>query len=145
MKESEMSDGKKANETDWGSAGLDFSKLIESCQISGVDMKALLDVEKKNIDALIEINRSAYDNWRSLMTRQAEVFQETMKAIAAEASNEAVAGRRAEIARQGFEAALANLRQLAETATEQQKQTGEILRRRFEEGMAALRGRIESA
>jgi hypothetical protein len=101
MKESEMSDGKKANETDWGPAGLDFSKLIESCQISGVDMKALLDVEKKNIDALIEINRSAYDNWRSLMTRQAEVFQETMKAIAAEASNEAVAGRRAEIARQG--------------------------------------------
>jgi phasin family protein len=79
------------------------------------------------------------------MTRQAEVFQETMKAIAAEASNEAVAGRRAEIARQGFEAALANMRQLAETATEQQKQTGEILRRRFEEGMAALRGRIESA
>jgi phasin family protein len=145
MKESEMSDGKKANETDWGPAGLDFSKLIESCQISGVDMKALLDVEKKNIDALIEINRSAYDNWRSLMTRQAEVFQETMKAIAAEASTEAVAGRRAEIARQGFEAALANMRQLAETATEQQKQTGEILRRRFEEGMAALRGRIESA
>jgi phasin family protein len=142
MKESEMSDSKpKANETDWGPAGFDFAKLIESCQISGVDMKALLDIEKKNIDALIEVNRSAYDSWRSLMTRQAEVFQETMKAIAAEASNEAVAGRRAEIARQGFETALANMRQLAESATEQQKQTIEILRRRFEDGMAAIRAR----
>ncbi|WP_158237544.1 TIGR01841 family phasin [Bradyrhizobium forestalis] len=137
-----MSDSKpKAGSADWGLPGLDFAKLIESCQISGVDMKALLEMEKKNIDALIEVNRSAYDSWRNLMARQAEVFQETMTAIAAEAGNEAAAGRRAEIARQGFETALANMRQLAETATEQQKQTVEILRRRFEEGMAAMRAR----
>src|SRR5438552_2696588 len=142
MKESEMSYSKpRINETDWGHAGFDFAKLIESCQISGVDTKALLDVEKKNIDALIEVNRSAYDSWRSLMTRQAEVFQEPRTAIAAEASNEAVAGRRTGIARQGFETALANMRQLAETATEQQNQTIEILRQRFEDGMAAMRGR----
>jgi hypothetical protein len=31
------------------------------------------------------------------------------------------------------------MRQLAETATESQKQTIEILRRRFEDGMAAMR------
>ena len=98
--EREMSDSKpKANETDWSFAGFDFAKLIESCQISGVDMKVLIDMEKKNIDALIEVNRSAYDSWQNLMARQAEVFQETMKAIATEASNEAVAGRRTEIAR----------------------------------------------
>ncbi|WP_197521100.1 TIGR01841 family phasin [Bradyrhizobium icense] len=137
-----MSDGKsKVNDTDWGFAGFDFAKLIESCQISGVDMTSLIDVEKKNIDALNEVNRSAYDSWQNLMARQTEVFQEMMKAIAAEASNETVAGRRTEIARQGFEKALANMRQLAETATEQQKQTIEILRRRFEDGMAAMRTR----
>jgi phasin family protein len=142
MKESEMSDSKpKANEADWGFGALDFAKLIESFQINGVDMKSLIDMEKKNIDALMQVNRSAYDSWQSLMARQAEVFQETMKAIAAEASNETAAGRRTEIARQGFEKALANMRQLAETATEQQKQTIEILRRRFEDGMAAMRTR----
>jgi phasin family protein len=73
------------------------------------------------------------------MAQQAEVFQKTMKAIAAEARDETVAGRRAEIAREGFEKALANMRQLAETATESQKQTMEILRRHFEDGMAAMR------
>ena len=77
-----MSDSKsKSNDADWGSAGFDFAKLIESCQISGVDMTALIDTEKKNIDALMEVNRSAYDGWRNLMAQQAEVFQETMKAI----------------------------------------------------------------
>jgi phasin family protein len=137
-----MSDSKpKANDTNWGFAEFDFAKLIESCQVSGVDMTSLIDIEKKDIDALMKVNRSAYDSWQSLMARQTEVFQETMKAIAAEASNEAAVGKRAEIARQGFEKALANMRQLAETATEQQKQTMEILRRRFEEGMAAMRTR----
>ena len=37
-----MSDSKsKSNDADWGFAGFDFAKLIESCQISGVDMMAL--------------------------------------------------------------------------------------------------------
>ncbi|MGE9008669.1 TIGR01841 family phasin [Leptospira interrogans] len=141
-----MSDNKSMpGGADWGLPGFDFAKLIESCQISGVDMMSLIDMEKKNIDALTEVNRSAYDSWRKLMARQTEVFQETMKAIAAEASNETSTGRRTEIARQGFEQALANMRQLAETATESQKQTIEILRRRFEEGMAAMRVRGGSA
>ena len=134
-----MSDSKSTPNADWGLPGFDFAKLIESCQISGVDMMSLIDMEKKNIDALTEVNRSAYESWRNLMMRQTEVFQETMKAIAVEAQDESVAGRRAEIARQGFEKALANMRQLAETATESQKKTIEILRQRFEDGLAAMR------
>ena len=134
-----MSDNKSMPSADRGLPGFDFAKLIESCQISGVDMMSLIDMEKRNIDALTEVNRSAYESWRNLMARQTEVFQETIKAIAAEASNETVAGRRAELARQGFERALANIRQLAEPATESQKQTIEILRRRSEDGMAAIR------
>src|SRR6187200_544058 len=135
MKERDMSDNKSMpGGADWGLPGFDFAKLIESCQISGVDMMSLIDMEKRNIDALTEVNRSAYESWRNLMARQTEVFQETRKAIAAEASNETVAGRRAELARQGFERALANIRQLAAAATESQKQTIEILRRRFEDG-----------
>ena len=137
-----MSDSKsKANDTDGGFAGFDFAKLIESCQISGVDMMALIDTEKKNIDALIEVNRSAYESWQNLIARQTEVFQETMKAFAAEAGGESVAGRRTEIAKQGFEKALANMRQLAETTAESQKQTMEILHRRFEDGMTTMRTR----
>ena len=141
-----MSDNtSKPSDTDWTLAGFDFAKLVESCQISGVDMKALLDTEKKNIDALIEVNRLAYDGWRDLMVRQAEIFQDTMKAIADQAGSESVAGRRAEIARQGFENALANMRQLAETAAESQKQTMDILRRRFEDGLAGIRNPGASA
>ena len=58
-----MSDNKSMpGGADWGLPGFDFAKLIESCQISGVDMMSLIDMEKKNIDALTEVNRSAYDS-----------------------------------------------------------------------------------
>jgi len=135
-----MSDNtSKPGDADWTLAAFDFAKLVESCQISGVDMKALLDTEKKNIDALIEVNRSVYDSLRDLMARQTEIFQDTMKAMAAEAGSESIAGRRAEIAREGFEKALTNMRHLAETAAESQKQTMDILRRRFEDSLAGLR------
>ena len=141
-----MSDNRsKPNDLDWGFAEFDFAKLIESFQISGIDAMPSIDMEKKCIDALVEVNRSAYDSWRNLMARQVELFQETMKAIAVEVNDESGAGRRAEIARQGFEKAIANMRQLVETSTEQQKQTIEILRRRFEDGMASMRTREGSA
>ena len=62
MKEMEMSDSKsKSNDVNLAFAEFDFAKLIDSCQISGIDMMALIDAERKNIDALIEVNRSAYD------------------------------------------------------------------------------------
>ena len=36
-----MSDSRsKSNEADWGLAGFDFTKLVESCQIGGVDMSS---------------------------------------------------------------------------------------------------------
>jgi hypothetical protein len=146
MKERKMSNSKsKSNDTDRGFAGFDFANLIESCQISGVDMTSLIDMEKQNIDALIEVNRSAYDSWRNLRVRQAEVFNETMVAIAVEVRGETSVGRRTEIARQGFERALATMRQLAEAATESQKQTIEIVRRRFEDAMPVIRNQDGSA
>jgi hypothetical protein len=81
----------------------------------------------------------------NLRVRQAEVFNETMMAIAVEVRGETSVGRRTEIARQGFERALATMRQLAEAATESQKQTIEIVRRRFEDGMPVIQNRDGSA
>ena len=41
-----MSDDKSnSNDADRGFAGFDFAKLFESCQISGVDMTSLIDME----------------------------------------------------------------------------------------------------
>jgi phasin family protein len=113
----------------------DFRKLLENYKIPGVDFAALMDHEKKNIDALTKANKIAFDGWQALVRRQSEILQETMKEAIANARNEDAAKHRLELAKQGFEKALDNMRELAEIATKSQKEAFEVVRKRADENI----------
>ena len=75
--------------TEKGAAGatpvFDFTKLVSQFRLPGVDFAALVDRERKNIEALAKANRIAFEGWQRLVRRQAEIFQETMKKAVADA------------------------------------------------------------
>ena len=116
----------------------DFTKLMNQFRLPGVDFAALVDRERKNIEALAEANRIAFEGWQRLVRRQAEILQETMKKVVADAGQED-AKKRADLAKEGFEKALANMRELAEMATKSQKEAFEVVRKRFEENVEDIR------
>ena len=64
----------------------DFTKLMSQFRLPGVDFAALVDRERKNIEALAKANRIAFEGWQRLVRRQAEMLQETMKKVVADAS-----------------------------------------------------------
>jgi hypothetical protein len=78
--------------TEKGTAGetpfFDFTKLMRQFRLPGVDFAALVDRERKNIEALVEANRIAFEGWQRLVRRQAEILQETMKKVVADAGQE---------------------------------------------------------
>lgn len=117
---------------------LDFTKLMSQFRLPGVDFAALVDRERKNIEALAKANRIAFEGWQRLVRRQAEIFQETMKKVVAEAGQEA-AKKRADLAKEGFEKALADMRELAEMATKSQKEAFDVVRKRIEENVEGIR------
>ena len=117
---------------------LDFTKLMNQFRLPGVDFAALVDRERKNIEALAKANRIAFEGWQRLIRRQAEIFQETMKKVVAEAGQEA-AKKRADLAKEGFEKALADMRELAEMATQSQKEAFDVVRKRIEENVEGIR------
>jgi phasin family protein len=119
--------------------GFDFTKLLGQYKIPGVDFSAIMEREKKNIEALTKANKVAYDGWQALFKKQAEIFQETMAQTAANAKKEDAIKQRADVAKQGFEKALGNMKQLAEMATKSQTEAFEILRKRASENMEELR------
>ena len=125
-----------------GAAGetpvFDFTKLVSQFRLPGVDFAALVDRERKNIEALAKANRIAFEGWQRLVRRQAEIFQETMKKVVADAGQEA-AKKRAELAKEGFEKALADMRELAEMATKSQKEAFDVVRKRIEENVEGIR------
>jgi phasin family protein len=129
--------------TEKGAAGetpvFDFTKLMSQFQLPGVDFAALVDRERKNIEALAKANRIAFEGWQRLVRRQAEMLQETMKKVVADASQQDAKKKRADLAKEGFEKALANMRELAEITTQSQKEAFDVVRRRIEENVEGIR------
>ena len=117
----------------------DFTKLMSQFRLPGVDFAALVDRERKNIEALAEANRIALEGWQALVRRQAEILQETMKKVVTNAGQEDAVKKRADLAKEGFEKALANMRELAEMATKSQKEAFEVVRKRIEENVEGIR------
>ena len=117
----------------------DFTKLMSQFRLPGVDFAALVDRERKNIDALTKANRIAFEGWQRLVSRQAEMLQETMKKVIADAGQQDAKKKRADLAKEGFEKALANMRELAEITTQSQKEAFDVVRKRIEENVEGIR------
>ena len=115
----------------------DFTKLMSQFRLPGVDFTAFVDRERKNIEALVKANRIAFEGWQRLVRRQAEMLQETMQKVVADASQEDAKKKRADLAKEGFEKALANMRELAEMGSKSQREAFEVVRKRIEENEKA--------
>jgi len=109
----------------------DFTKLLENYKIPGVDVSVFVDREKRNIEALTEANKIAFEGWKALVRRQSEILQQTMEEAITNARKQDSATQRVEIAKQGFEKALGHMRELAEMATKSQTEAFEIIRKRI--------------
>jgi len=120
--------------------GFDFTKLLQPFKIPGVDFSSMVERERKNIEALAQANRIAFEGWQNLVRRQSEILQDSMKRAVDDAKSQSALKNGAELARSAFETALANMRELAEMATKSQKDAFEVIRKRVEENMNALRG-----
>jgi phasin family protein len=121
-----------------GTPVFDFTKLMSQFPLPGVDFATLVDREQKNIEALTKANRIAFEGWQRLVRRQAEMLQETMQKVVADAS-QLDAKKRVDLAKEGFEKALANMRELAEITTQSQKEAFDVVSKRIEENMEGIR------
>ena len=122
----------------------DFSELMKQMQLPGVDFDALMKEGQKNIEAVQEANRAVAEGWQALSQKQMEIFQETMQRWM-EGMQSATSGsatenieHQAEAAREGFEEALANMRELAQIAADSQMKAMDIMRQRFEDNMRSM-------
>lgn len=136
------SNSSKISETGNGIfAPFDFVKLVGPYTFAGVEVSKLLEREQKNIAALTEANRTIFDGWQGLLRRQAEVFQETMANTIAAAGNREGEKSPLDLATQGFEKGLANMREIAEFATKCQQEAIGVVQKRVGEHLAELKSR----
>jgi len=116
----------------------DFTKLMKDFKLPGVDLAAIMDREKKNIEALTEANRVAFEGWQALVRRQAEILQESIKQAVGTVQGGDAGTKRMDMAAHAFETTLANMRELTEMAVKSQTEAFDIIRKRVGENLAAL-------
>jgi len=125
---------------------MDINKLLEQFKIPGVAVSALMEARRKDIEALVAANRQAYEGMQLLAHRQAEMLKEAMtewqaatEGMMSGQSPGASAAKQAELGKQAFEKALANMRELAEIATKSQSEAWEVVTRRFHQNLEELK------
>jgi phasin family protein len=126
---------------------MDLSKLMAGVQMPGVDVNAMMQGYSRNIEALTEANRRAFEGMQAVMARQAEIFKQAMedaaamsREVAAQKKPEEMMAKQQEIAKAAFERALANMKELAEMVVQANRDATEIINKRISESLAEVRG-----
>lgn len=129
---------------------VDIEKLLKQFRIPGVDLPALMEAQRKNVQALQEANRKAYSGALALAKRETEILEETMRewqAAAKEVTSkhpvESAVSKQADLAKKAIENALANMRELAEMAVNSQTQAYEVIGKRVQTSIDELREHLK--
>ena len=138
METSKQSIGTDDTSTQWLD---DIKKLTEKFQLPGVDVAALADWQRKDMETLVEANRQTYEGVRALIERRNEILQETLAqfqaAIKEATSSEAIA-KQAEARKQGVQQVITNIRELAEMEAQSRNNAWKVVQDRMQENLANL-------
>lgn len=104
----------------------DVTKMIEQFKLPGVDMAAIVEARRKDIEALVKANKAAYESMQAMAHKQTEMLTQAMQDIQS-AVKEAAANKgmpdpkkQAEMARNAWKKTLADMKDLAEMARKSQ-------------------------
>jgi len=120
----------------------DFSKLLEQYKLPGVDMTSVIEARRKDIDAITEANKVAYEGMQALVQKQTEILSKTMQEIQAAAQKMTTGGnpaeamaKQGEFVQQGLQTAFNNMRELAEMAQKSQAEALAVITKRAEQNI----------
>ena len=105
----------------------DVTKMIEQFKLPGVDLPAIVEARRKDIEALVAANKAAYESMQALAHKQTEMLTQAMQGIQ-EAVKEAASGKgglpdpkkQTELARDAWKKTLADMKDMAEMARKAQ-------------------------
>src|SRR3546814_11642262 len=103
----------------------DFPKIADQFKLQGLDAQALVEYQKRNLEAFASANKIALEGAQAVIRRQAEIVRQGVEDASKALSELSAAGtpqdkltKQVELAKQAYEAAVANLQELTERSEE---------------------------
>ena len=127
----------------------DITKMLADFKVPGVDFEPMIAAQRKNIEALTEANQLVIAGVQAVMKRQAEILQASMeeaRTVATEiivpGAPEAKVAKQAEVVQTAFQAALANMKELADMVTKSNTETANVISKRVTEGLDEIKAAV---
>jgi len=128
----------------------DFAKAADQFKMPGLDAQALVDYQKRNLEAFTSANKIAMAGAQAMISRQAEILRQGVEEASKAFSELNAAGtpqdklvKQAELAKGAYEAALANLRELSEMASKSNGEAAELLSTRVSESFGEFTSEVK--
>jgi phasin family protein len=124
----------------------ELTKMMKGYQVPGVDWQELMASQQKNVEALNKANQVLLEGAQSVIQREVELlrqaiqeFAEASRGLMQEGDPQAHTQRRLELAKASFEAALRNMRELAEMAGQANREALATINQRALESFDEIR------
>ena len=116
----------KATDSEQASPLADLTRMLEQFKVPGVDMGAIVESRRKDVEALAAANQAALESMQGLASKQSEILAHAFKGVQDGFQSMVTSGvapdhvRNAEIARKAYERAVTDMRELGEMARKAQ-------------------------
>ena len=129
----------------------DVEKVFGTFKLPMVDNGAMVEAQRKNVEALTEANKLVVEGWQAIAQRQSEIVREAavdftsaLRDMTAEGpSVEARLAKQTDRVKHGFEQAVANARELTELGVKSQGEAANLLSHRFIESLDEIKSAFE--
>lgn len=135
-----MASTKKTTDTTAFAVG-DITKLFEQFKLPGVDLQAIAESQRKDMEALAQANQQAYEGMQALAERRNEILQETLaqwQAAMQGGNGSDLLTKGAQQAQQGLQQALASIRELGQMEASSRNAVWKTVQDRMQENFADL-------
>ena len=119
----------------------DLGKLAEKIKLPGVDISAIVESQRRDMEALAEANKQAYEGIKALAQRRNEILQEALvewQEAMKDATGKDALAKNAERAKRGVQQAIANFKELADMEAKSRSKAWKIVQDRFQDNLANL-------
>lgn len=123
----------------------DLTKMFEQFKIPGVDMSAIAEARRKDMEALAEANKAVYEGMQALANKQAEMLKQAVEGIQGAASGGGASdpAKQAELARKACEKTLSDMKDLAEIASKSQASAMASITQRATQNMQEIKNMMQ--
>jgi len=128
----------------------DITKAADQFKVPGLDAQALVEYQKRNLEAVASANKIALEGAQAVIRRQAEILRQSVEEASKALSELNAAGtpqdkfvKQAELAKDAYESAVANLRELTEMASKSNGEAAELLSSRVSESFGEFTSEIK--